>query len=158
MIGLLAAQGIMARQVASSHLVTGGVDNVLEFWSRELKRWVLFIPHLNLSFAHESGTPLSLLDWCRYDRIGARPTPVSATGGKPRCVPDAFDCWFGMSRTPRVMRGNFPYAGGETDTTPIPPAAWESLPVLPFPPGVTTERTAVFGTFDPASVTNPPTL
>jgi hypothetical protein len=159
MIGLLAARGIMARQVATSHLVTGAVDSAYEFWSPSLGKWVLGIAHLNLIFEDPeaaNGIPLSLLEWSELDRRCIFATPISPTGGVPRCVPDAFDCWTGMSRTPRVMRGNFPYAGGETATTPIKPEMWESMPVLPLPPGITLPRTATFGAFAMESVTNPP--
>lgn len=153
MIGLLAAKGIYARQVATSHLITGAVDNALEFWSTSLKKWILVIPHLNLHFTHLD-VPLSLLEWARFDRRCLSTTLGRSSDGKPRCIPDTFGCWTGMSRTPRVMRGNWPYAGGD----PIPPEAWESMPVLPLPPGLILPRTATFGTFAEESVTNPPEL
>lgn len=148
-IGALALQ-VDARQVATSHLTTGAVDNALEIYSRDLEKWVLIIPHLDLYFVSPAAVPLSLLEWAQYDRIGIRPAPIGKA--KPRCIPDAFDCWHGMSRTPRVMRGCGPYSG----LSPIPKEAWQMMPVLPMPPGEKPVNTLEYGTFDPDSITNPP--
>lgn len=154
MTGLLALH-IKARQVKTSD-AAGRVDNALEFWASELEKWVLYIPHLG-GYFFDHGQPLSLLEWANFDRIGVRPHFIGP--GKPRCVPDAIMCWAGMSRDPRVMCGNGPYAGitGPNGTDPIPPEAWMFMPVLPMPPGHhPDEHCLEYGTFDAALISSAP--
>lgn len=151
-IGLLAFYNIPARQVATSHRINHGVDNVAEFWCGSLMKWILVVPHLNSSFSYES-QPLSLLEWAKLDRQNIRTKPYDVSGGcKPRCIPDTLDQWFGMSETPRVMCGNYPYSGGD----PIPSRAWLFMPVLPVPPEMKIHNTYTYGTFSEESFINPP--
>lgn len=157
-IGWLAYFGILAREVNTSHRVTGATDVAAEWWCGSLMRWILTVPHYNAHFS-VGGDPLSALEFATLDRKGVQVPMVAIDGeAKPRVMPDTIPGWRGMSKDMRVMCGNGPYAGmtGPDGNTPIPDEAWTMLPVLPLEPGTQLPHTLQYGTFDPDAITNPP--